>query len=758
VSSSLSRFNKEHLPFLSLFLALSVLGIVLYNHVSLSEQMPFFDQLAYVQKAKNFWHSVEQHKFLNPLNLEPSTRPPGTILMSYPLGFSENVHGFYFRSIFIPIVLFVSALWIVARPAASEAKVKWLLASLCLAFSTMPLFYQFEMGINVPAIAYWGLVDTLFASMAALATAIVIRGIQRLSVGLSIFGIFVSAFCLLVKPAGIIVMAVIFLIWVIYAWAGNIGIKRQFQTSNQSQNWHSWPMIYFPKSMLTGTRENSLQEIRRYVLYSLGSFFLIYGIVVWLCFSSDYFSPDNMAYGKGALELLKTEWDVNVWRKINLQIRSLFGWHWFVFLVVTCMLNLFAAEKQFQVSYLKKYKYVRKVDILTASGVMVVGLWFWIIYTGISQNRYFFPFALMSVTLCFPRITSFCVTVSDRYFKIAIVSLLCPFCLLIGLLITHGSPVFLQRLLGVNLQSGSFTDEVRQAKSLVEKARQDGGDLVVYFLKIGAANAVFAGVGQYAKVVKSDLPSFVVRGPVDWVNDSTLRFRDIAFSDYLVFKPILDSVELKRLLEKNEIQDFSAELKLFRAWLTTANANAGLETVSETSLRLVKVSDRLKFENALDRLKGRYKWREIFLDANLDRWIDRQTASALTANADEALQNIRFSDEFMLLGAVTTPKDHSLRLDLIWESLKEQPLKYKTFVHILDSRKNILGQADYFQDREKRVVKKGTIWHDFLEFRAKDLRDAEAIGIGIYLSPDKLLMTDRGPTDWDKRRLVIRIR
>lgn len=752
----LIKFKENCLPSFSLILATAMLGIVLYNHVLLSEQMPFFDQLSYVQKAKNFWDSIEQHNFLNPLNLEPSTRPPGTILMSYPLGFSENVHGFFFRSIFIPIVLFISALWIVARPVVSEAKEKWLLVLLCLGFSTLPLFYQFEMGINVPVITYWGLVDTLFASIAALATAIVIRGIQRPSSGFTIYGIFSSAFCLLVKPAGIIVMAVIFLIWVVYVLSGNIGIKNQFQTSNQSQNWHSRRMTYLSKSMFSGTCESSLQEIRRYVLYSLGSFVLIYGIVVWLCFSSDYFSPENMAYGKRALELLKKEWDAKVWWKINLQIRSLFGWHWFVFLVVTCVLSLFVGGKRFHESHPKKYKYARRADLLSASGVMLIGLWFWIGYTGISVNRYFFPFALMSVTLCFPRVTSFWTTMPDRYLKVVIISVLCPVCILIGLLITHGAPVALQRVLGVNLQSGSLVDEVRQARSLVEKARQEGRDLIVYSLP-GGINAVFVGVGQYGKVLRSDLPSFVVRGPVDWVNDSTLRFMEIAFSDYLVFEPILDSAKVADVLERAEIPHFSAELIVLRAWLSAVNANAGLETVSETSLRLVRVSDRLKFESALDRLKRKYRWNESFLNANPDKWIDRERGNALIASGDEVVQNIRFGDEFMLLGAVTTRKDHSLRLDLIWESLEELPLKYKNFIHFVDEAGNILGQADYVQDRAKRVVKKGTLWHDSLEFPAKKLRGVKAIGIGIYLRLDKLLVIDHGPTDWNKRRLLVKI-
>jgi len=139
-----TSINREHLPFLSLLLALTVLGVAVFSHVSLSQQPPSQDAVQYFVKAKNFWDSISQRKWFNPLNIEPTFRPPGTIVVSYPFGFSEGFHGYYFRSIFLPIVLFVFALWIAAKPSCSTLKSKWLLVSLCLAFSTLPLFYHFE--------------------------------------------------------------------------------------------------------------------------------------------------------------------------------------------------------------------------------------------------------------------------------------------------------------------------------------------------------------------------------------------------------------------------------------------------------------------------------------------------------------------------------------------------------------------------------------------------------------------------------------
>src|SRR5436305_4338250 len=90
---------------------LLLLALEMWPMVQQSVQPPVYDTLTYFQKAKNFWAAVSMLKLTNPLNLEPVFRPPGTILMSYPVGFTNDFHGFYFRSIFIPILLLVAAVY-----------------------------------------------------------------------------------------------------------------------------------------------------------------------------------------------------------------------------------------------------------------------------------------------------------------------------------------------------------------------------------------------------------------------------------------------------------------------------------------------------------------------------------------------------------------------------------------------------------------------------------------------------------------------
>src|SRR5450759_3536200 len=100
------------LPHLLVIIWLLYLAVAIWQRALHSAQPPLFDPLSYMQKALYFWRAVEQGTLVNPFSLEPSVRPPGTILMSYPFGFSPDFRGFYFRSVFLPILCVVAAVYI----------------------------------------------------------------------------------------------------------------------------------------------------------------------------------------------------------------------------------------------------------------------------------------------------------------------------------------------------------------------------------------------------------------------------------------------------------------------------------------------------------------------------------------------------------------------------------------------------------------------------------------------------------------------
>jgi hypothetical protein len=730
------KIKKENLPLLILIITILILGILIFDHVSLSQQFPFGDALTYAQKAKNFWDTTHKFRWFEPqtwffpLNIEPTVRPPGTILMSYPFGFSDNPHGFFFRSIFIPIILFIAALWIIAKPYCITLKDQWLLVALCIAFGTLPLFYHFEPSIESSIISptYWGLVDNFIASVAALATALVIRGVQQTSIGFTFSGIITSTFCLFIKPSGGLIMLAILLVWAIN------GIAK-----------YRW-------------QQNIIHKFRKYLIITIFTFIFVYAIGFFLALKSHYFSTENMIYGKKAVEILKQESHISIQESLlllNIQIHTSFGWHCLAVILLTCVFSFLAIDKQVH----NKSVQLLPVNLIGALGVLLLGLWFWLVQTEQSQIRYFFPFSLMCIVLLLPTIKNLYSKIHDKYWPIIIASLIFPMLLLLLMLFNNNQPTYLQRFLGVNLTSGSLINEIQQAKLLIEDAKNKKHDYTVY--PFGYANEIFVfeSVGLYEKVLHPNLKSFSFKSPVTWINPSTFRLSEIISSDYLLLaKPIESSFVANKIMDNVEVPDFASEIKLFHAWLSTINYNdAGLAIESQTSLRLLKVIDHTKLDMALNQLKSKHKWRKVFLDANPVKWIDSETAKVLIARSNTSLQNIRFGNEFILLGALTTHTEDGLTIELVWESLQDQPLKYINFVHILDSSKNITGQADYEQDSAQRLVSKGTIWHDIIKIPNHKLNAAKEIGIGVYIPPDKFLIADHGLRDWNNYRLIFKL-
>src|SRR5262249_31628224 len=138
----------------------------------------------YYWKAYDLWVAIDRGQWFNPLNVEPTSRPPGTVLMSYPWGFDKDPRGFYFRSIFLPAVLMILAPLVAAGGRSGpESQRRWPAAALAILASTPSLFYYFALGPQDPFVSYWGLVDGFLSGVGALAAACAWRSAASGSIG-----------------------------------------------------------------------------------------------------------------------------------------------------------------------------------------------------------------------------------------------------------------------------------------------------------------------------------------------------------------------------------------------------------------------------------------------------------------------------------------------------------------------------------------------------------------------------------------------
>jgi hypothetical protein len=272
----MNRKWLRELPNVVIMLWLLFLGITIWQHALHSTQPLLYDPLGYMLKAKHFWEAVGQGKLFNPLNLDPVARPPGTVLVSYPFGFSDDFLGFRFRSVFLPIVCIVAAVYIAAGAVQSVAIAGWK-AAIAVLFSSLPMFYHLDWTDDTIGPLRWGFVDNFQAAIAGMAMAAAVRSTASKSQAWLLFAISLAAFTLLIKPSGLMIMALMALAWlVIVAFEWNYTLR--FQSPDR--------------------------PLPTYALRGAASFLIIYGCVISICIFSEYFSKDVFAYAKQALVVM----------------------------------------------------------------------------------------------------------------------------------------------------------------------------------------------------------------------------------------------------------------------------------------------------------------------------------------------------------------------------------------------------------------------------------------------------------------------
>lgn len=180
----------------------------------------------------------------------------------------------------------------------------------------------------------------------------------------------------------------------------------------------------------------------------------------------------------------------------------------------------------------------------------------------------------------------------------------------------------------------------------------------------------------------------------------------------------------------------------------------------ESDLRLVRVIDRAKLDDAFGQLVARHDWRDVFAAENSEpALLTRDALVSAVARSVSGSRDIRFGGRFLLRGVLFTPKDKDLQVELFWESLAEQPLKYFVFVHLVDPSGKMLTQADYEQSpgarTAPRLAKAGEVWRDSVQLSADQLKGVTGIAFGIWEPPGTFLPPDRGDRDWDNRRLIL---
>jgi hypothetical protein len=562
------------------WLVLLAAGIWIHSHVS--KQTPIFDAFTYYQKADNFWAAVQAGRWFNPLNIEPTFRPPGTILMSYPFGFSIDPRAFYFRSVYFPLILVFAAVIIVAYEAGDNVHSRWRIILTAMFFTSMTLAYHFEYG---SVGGFWGLVDGFLAGLATLAGACAWRGTRARGHILtwSVATCLISVIAIIVKPSGALIAVIVGLAWVGFGLATVIEC---YQSSGGTTG---------------GARRLVHKLLLGAVIVAVGD-----AAMVAASLNSGYLSQQNLAFGQTAIALMRqmpvpTD---ELWLFLNVALgRGLIYWTGLAVLICTSSL----------VSSRRSIITMRHLMvIIVCMATFLFGIWFWFVGSGApTQVRYAVPFFMMALVWLVP-VTLRAWVIAPLILRLGTAGLI--FATLINLalllLLAHPSGNW-QRFSGVGVTS-DFSPAILNAfkRFVAEPADQPRS---VYVVSFDINDAILGSIIDESRLLHPKAQILSLRRPIDWQRSATIRINEVEAADALMVNP----QECPWAPEGTDVANLTEEQGVFTCWADGLTAADGVAVLfAAPTVRLLSVVSSEKFRASLAAMVAAHAWDSTFLVAN----------------------------------------------------------------------------------------------------------------------------------------------
>lgn len=716
---------RQYLPHILVVGWLLFIGVTVWDHCSRSGMPPVNDSWSYLEKGVNFWRSIELGQLFNPFNVVQVTRPPGTILLSAPLGVPVDIRWFYFRSVYAPIVCVVCAVYLTAwRPKTWSEN--WAIAATAMIFSCLPMFYHFEIHDGLGHPTHFGMVDNFQAGIAAIATAAMIRSLIKNSLRWLSVGAGAAAFTILIKPSGIAVMALLGMTWITAA------VLRWLRERDWS---------------------GELVGQRRYVVYGILLIEAIYLPILAACLNSDYLSANTFALAERVLAFHREIHSLSL-SQIYPLLHVSAGAPILIWITVV-VLTIAFYHRRLKTSHIP----VREMYVFLFSTMVIwlTGIYYWlVVQAGGMDIRFFYPFFLMGLMYTIPLSIHIWYRIEWSRLILGVTALVAV--VNIGIIMTRSDPSDeWQSASGVDVSIGTNRATEIQAKDFLKAIRREKEDTNVYSFGEGAAAAIFASVGMHAELINPTASNFITRNQLDWTNGFVTRIDDVLSSEYLLLETIKEGEEKSVTIQDQYVATFDEEKMAFRTWLTGLREEDGVTIVSEVETRLLRINDPVMFERNLTKFVSERTWRERFVRANPQRWWRDSDIDRYTSANEIVVRDLRFDDLYQMYLVSYTHSEKIIKCELWWKELLHHPENKmrQIFIHFNDSKGKIRTQSaislfDY------TPVSPTNLWrYSTIEFDQSTDPEASAVGFGIWHPNGDLLKADKGIRDWGDRRVTI---
>lgn len=563
---------------------MTVIGYFIWQRTHESYQPPIYDQIQYIQKAKASWENLRNGFPKNPFNVAPTLRPPGTVLISFPFGYTDDYQAFYFRSLFIPFVIWTLSVLIVFWPMGAGFRssdiFKAVLAALCM--GPMPMFLQFEF----PATIFWGYMDTSLGAFAGLAMATMGRGMFMRSFPWILLGICTATFTVMIKPPGSLVI---------------LGTGIYFTC---------WEGLHLMKEKRLG---NPLDL--KLAIFGLLGFLIIGGGVSVMCIQSAYIGTENRAFMYKVMPVIQHLMSLSDTFTYLKKAYVYLGPHGVIVSAGSLMMAFAAILSPRKLTQ----QYVVRFNLVFAMGIIISGLYFWLKGTGMSEVRFFAPFACMGLIAILLAVRPILIHVRPVGLRaLGITLCILPAINFLLLAAIKNPDAGWQRFSGVEVSIAETESEaLKMGKWLGEKAQMSASNPNVYMIGLNQSFIEFECHSIFEAFRHPDIHYYTCTQQINWLEKTTFDLKTILGKSDFILHGIPDSNSLKTLLSEKKGGHYNLETALLNAFLSSLQDDESI-SVAYTSkeFRLISIRSVEKFIQRFDSTLAGVDWSPEFRQRN----------------------------------------------------------------------------------------------------------------------------------------------
>jgi hypothetical protein len=376
------------------------------------------------------------------------------------------------------------------------------------------------------------------------------------------------------------------------------------------------------------------------------------------------------------------------------------------------------------------------------------------------QLRYFLPFAAMGFVALAPDLAA----LTGRAARISAAVAVIPTVIVTTLLLTPHVPQVCQDGAGINLPKTDYMAERSQAEAFFRSLEEAGvARTIVYQFDITPPLYQFAAVLDYRNYMVRTQPQVQMIQPVDWEHPSAFRFEQIRQADYIVFEPVEDAAERSAIIASTTVSDFRAETRLMNAWFSGLTEADGVNVVSSTQVRLLKIVDRSLLDKSLWKLHSNYRWPLAFEAVNLPRWWSVADMEQFRREEPGSAVDFGYQPEAGVNGPSPTAHIYAAKVDpdalgiqaKFWVKSEGYISGWYLFAHLTNARGETLAATHAI------LMKPFTPERDIRYYTLDFPRVPEGttgVAFGFY-RPEKdsaaFLAADSGTRDWNNRRILL---